>query len=329
MQPLVSIICLNYNAERYVLQCLKSLITQTYEKIEIIIIDNASSDHSPDIINEFIKQTKVSHIDILYILESVPIKITTALNKGLTEASGDYIQFIASDDLLHLDKINKQIAYINDSKKDIHVIYSDLELIDDTSNKLNVTWLSKQHKSSFPVGNIFEDILIGNIVILPLSMLIKKEALTQIGNFDSNLEIEDYDMNLKLSHKYYYYHIGEKLAFYRIHNDNISKKLFLSYSQSKIQSILNILPQINSLSEKHKVNKHINYLLFRTLPFNSKDYIECIKLSKNKFVLYPIHSFLYNNRHLAKIISKLLLMLLSNKVITTLIHKKVRNNVFR
>lgn len=94
--PLVSIIIPVYNVEAYLRECLLSAVAQTYERFEIIIVDDGSSDNSPAICDEF----KADYPALVKVIHKSNGGLSSARNRGIEEASGDYIAFIDSDDIV-------------------------------------------------------------------------------------------------------------------------------------------------------------------------------------------------------------------------------------
>lgn len=109
MNKKVSVIIPVYNKEKYIEQCLKSVINQTYSNLEIILIDDASTDKSMEIA----RRIKDERIEIIELKENVGAGI--ARNKGIEAATGDYICFLDSDDYWVLDKIERQVKFMEDN----------------------------------------------------------------------------------------------------------------------------------------------------------------------------------------------------------------------
>ncbi|HFI0238029.1 TPA: glycosyltransferase family 2 protein [Streptococcus suis] len=102
-RPLISVIVPIYNAENYLTQCLDSIIGQTYQNLEIILIDDASTDNSPTICQDY--QARDSRIRLIRKAENQGV--SDSRNLGLHNASGDFVTFVDSDDYLNLDMIER------------------------------------------------------------------------------------------------------------------------------------------------------------------------------------------------------------------------------
>ena len=105
----ISIIIPMHNSSKHIEECLESVINQTYQNIEIIVVDDASSDNSL----ELVKNIKDNIIKILEIKENVGA--ANCRNKGIEEATGEYICFLDSDDYWVLDKLERQVKFMEDN----------------------------------------------------------------------------------------------------------------------------------------------------------------------------------------------------------------------
>ncbi|HEY4194331.1 MAG TPA: glycosyltransferase [Mucilaginibacter sp.] len=108
LNPLVSVIIPLYNAERYIEQCIHSILQQTWQNIEVIIVDDGSTDNSLTIAQKF-ESEKVK------VLSQTNGGASVARNNGLKLAKGDYLQFMDADDLLSIDKIEAQVTILDQS----------------------------------------------------------------------------------------------------------------------------------------------------------------------------------------------------------------------
>src|SRR5690606_27530759 len=105
--PLVSVIIPCFNHEKYIKECLLSVINQSYKNVQLIVIDDGSTDRSVEIIKELKQQN-----DFIF-EEQLNSGISKTLNKAITKyAEGEYIAILASDDYWHSDKLSKQVSFI-------------------------------------------------------------------------------------------------------------------------------------------------------------------------------------------------------------------------
>lgn len=217
--PLVSIIVPCYNHEKYVQETIDSILNQTYENIELIVIDDGSKDNSVNIIQELADKYKFTFI---YRKNK---GLSATLNEGIKLSKGKYLCACASDDKLFTDKIMKQVFFMEDNP-DYGMCYGKIISFDSYGYK------KKQIIPNAKTGWIFNDLLMQNF-IPAVTQFIKKEVFDTTGHFDENLLIEDWDMWLRIAEKYKIGYIDEYLACYREHELNISKQTFKMYQAQK------------------------------------------------------------------------------------------------
>ena len=128
--PLVSVITASYNSELYIEEAINSVINQTFTNWELIIIDDASTDATIEIINHFTQQNS----NIKLIKNAINQGAAVSRNKGIEQAKGDYIAFLDADDLWKSQKLEKQLAFMQAENCD--VCFSSYDLINETGNKL-------------------------------------------------------------------------------------------------------------------------------------------------------------------------------------------------
>lgn len=228
INPIVSVIVPCYNHINYVKECIESILNQTYKNIELIVIDDGSKDQSVGKLLEIQRQ----HNFILIQQENRGLAAT--LNRGISEfASGKYLTLCASDDFWCIDKIEKQVAFM-EKYNDVAMCYGRTYYVDEESNKIN---LQKRSDNKLRGGHIFEDIFLFKFHP-PVNYLFKKSLFAEIGLYDESIYAEDYYMNLKIARKYKIGFLDDYLGYYRV--DSNSEKIirFEKVSNSHLQSIL-------------------------------------------------------------------------------------------
>lgn len=215
-QPLVSVVIPCYNHEQFVQDCIQSVIDQTYQNIELIIIDDGSSDGSVAKIEEMVDlcEKRFTHFEFRH----RPNKgLSATLNEAIEWCQGKYYSAIASDDEMLHYKIEKQVDYFKQNANCI-ACFGGYILIDE---KDKVISKNKKEQRSYN----FEDILLHKHDLPAPTQMIVIEKLREIGGYTTNVIIEDWYMWLKLAKKGDLHYISEHFAKYRSHADNISKKI--------------------------------------------------------------------------------------------------------
>lgn len=222
--PLVSILAANYNNAPYVIESLESIKQQTYPNIELIIIDDASVDNSPELIREWLKTADIPH---KYIVHEKNKGLCSTCNELLRNANGKYISFIATDDKFLPEKISKQVKVLENCSDKVALVYSDTYLMDSDSKLRFGSFMATLCKYDFeypPSGNVLSH-LENSHFLHWLSALVKKDVYNTVGYYDESLPFEDYDMSLRVAKKFEIQFMHEIQTVYRVHSKSMSKKV--------------------------------------------------------------------------------------------------------
>lgn len=247
--PLVTVGAANYNNAKYVLKTLESIKYQSYPNIELIIVDDCSTDNSVELIENWLTSYDKP---FKFIKHDINLGVCAACNGLLKNASGKYISTIATDDILMEEKIMNQVKILENSDNDVCAVYSDAYLIkEDGSPRYGWFIQNHGHFVDLPSGNIFNRLLEGNY--LPaMSLLVKKSSYDEIGMFDENLVYEDYDMWLRLSKKYKFILSDYVSVKYRIRDSSASFTI-KNWNNSYIQIFLKHLDNPVALKQLEKI----------------------------------------------------------------------------
>jgi len=212
--PLVSVLMPSYNHEKYLRESIESILDQTLKDLELVVVDDASSDNSKEIIQEYALRDK----RVKAVFHERNMGIAKTVNHAIDESSGKFIAFTASDDVWMPKKLEIQAGIL--TKNEDLVVWSDGVIIDETgevSAKLFVDLqCARKRKKS---GRILDELLAGNYVF-GTSRILKRTNINGI-RFDEKLRyLDDYRFEIDLAKRYEYYYIDEPLAKYRIHPRN-------------------------------------------------------------------------------------------------------------
>ena len=226
-QPLVSVIIPTYNHQRYIIECVDSVLNQTFTNTQIIIINDGSKDDTDRIIKDFLVQKQ--HLNIEYYSKANE-GLCKTINFGLTKSKGDYVAVLASDDIWQKNKLEKQIDFLEKNSM-IGLVYSDAFIIKGVT-KTDIKYsdykpkLNYYFKNSIQNIDIYKSLLTENFV-LATTVVLRKSVIEDIGFFDESIPIEDFDMWLRISKKYPFGYIDLPLAYYRVHDTNMSNNTML------------------------------------------------------------------------------------------------------
>lgn len=212
MKQLVSIIIPCYQQGRFLNDCISSLINQSYDHWEAIIIDDGSTDNTRLIVEDI----TVSENRVKYFFKSNG-GLCSARNLGLEHASGAYIQFLDADDMLEKDKIRAHVDFL-DNNSTYKIVYGNAKYFDDSSpsifrrqyeiRKKDEEWIEKLFLS-----NSFAIAIVKSNMMPVCCPLLRCEVIKIIGKFDEGLKsLEDWNYWLRA--------IENKISFFYINSEN-------------------------------------------------------------------------------------------------------------
>lgn len=211
-EPKISIIMSNYNGEQFIEHAIESVINQTYTDFEFIIIDDCSTDRSRIIIDSF------NDHRIKKVFFEKNEHMVYAFNYAISMASGEYIARIDSDDYWHPDKLTRQIDYM-DKHSECGACFTLVNVVDETDTLLTAD--DTDRVKLFEVDNRSQAEWIkyfyfsGSCLCHP-SVLMRKEAIERVGVYNYSLvQIQDFELWIRIAKKYEIYVIQERLTNYR------------------------------------------------------------------------------------------------------------------
>lgn len=199
---LVSVIMPVFNSERFISNSIDSVLSQTFKNIELIIVDDCSTDNTVNIINNYAKKDK----RIKLILKDKNTGVADSRNLAISESKGKYIAFIDSDDVWYNNKIEKQVIVAENTSCDI--VYCSYSMIDEYGNKNHNDFIVSETTN-------YEDMLVRSV--FSCSTVLLKKSVANNYSFNKNYYHEDYVywMNL-LSDSCKACGITDILACYRV-----------------------------------------------------------------------------------------------------------------
>lgn len=235
--PKVTILIPVYNGANYIKYAIDSAINQTYKNIEILVINDGSTDNGA---TEKIVKSFADKVKYVY---KVNGGVASALNFGIKMATGEYISWLSHDDIYMPNKIEKEIRELEKIENRNTIIFSNFELIDEngiTFSKTNFTKNIEITKFCQGIYPVLKGCVNGCTILIP------KECFENVGYFKENLKTtNDYEMWVRLFDKYPSRFIEDYLIKYRIHeNQDTNKNPFYISESNELWSNI-----INSLSE--------------------------------------------------------------------------------
>lgn len=209
--PQVSIVLPTYNRAYIIKRALQSILAQTYQDFELLVIDDGSTDNTREVVESF-KDPRIHFIQCSHQGGAA------ARNTGIREAKGAYIAFQDSDDEWLPSKLEKQVTLLSKASFDIGVVYTGCYKTSKSGEKIYIPSDEIKQKE----GNVYKEMLIGNFVTNQVA-LVRKECFEQLGGYDESLPgMHELDLWLRISKKYRFAYIPEPLVITYFTKDSIT-----------------------------------------------------------------------------------------------------------
>jgi glycosyltransferase involved in cell wall biosynthesis len=213
-----SVICLCCNHARFVAEALGSVFAQTYTDIEVLIVDDASTDESAQIIQSILPELQAQKPEwrVLFLQNKENQGNCKAFNAAFAQTTGKYIIDFATDDVLLPDRVAKQVAVFEALPEHYGVIFSNAEVVDESGRHLKYHYpIAVQQKSiaNIPQGDVYEAVLRRYFICTP-TMMIRRSVLEALGGYNEDLSYEDFDFWVR-SARYYLYHYQDEITTLR------------------------------------------------------------------------------------------------------------------
>jgi glycosyltransferase involved in cell wall biosynthesis len=197
--PIVSILIPTYNRARLLSRAINSVLNQTYQEFELIVVDDGSIDNTNEVIKSF------NDLRIRYIRLEQNRGSAAARNIGINAAQGEYIAFQDSDDEWQPEKLEKQMRIFENASAQVGVVYTGFYLINGDRKKY-IPGPNIKTK-----GDIYNELLKGNFVGTPAAV-VRKRCFEKVGVFDEHLPgLEDWELFIRISEHYMFAYIDEPL----------------------------------------------------------------------------------------------------------------------
>lgn len=262
--PEISVVMTSYNHELYLGAAIESVLNQLiYKDLELIIVDDASTDCSRNIILQYANKDN----RIYYLFHKKNLGIARTTNDGFELAKGNFVAYIQSDDIWSLQKLIKQMQILKQNPN--LIVWSDAFIINSQGNYIGQLMTERTHAQNIKKsGYLFNELLTKNFICVQ-SMIFKKSYLQKVC-FDTRLFYRnDYKFVLELSKDHEFFYIPEPLIKYRIHSENTHLKNKDAWNRDEFYLLKSLLQKY-----KNKIPPKIQAKFY-----------------------YKISNFLFNNNH--------------------------------
>lgn len=231
-EPRISVVIPTYNRQELLIEAIGSVLAQTYQDFEIIVVDDGSTDNTEEKIQPYLSRVR-------YIKQRNQ-GVAAARNAGIRHAKGEYLCFLDSDDIWLPEKLSTQIAFA-DKHPQYGLIATEIQGIDDSKKKVGT---NKAAKYTIRNGNVADDLLFGNW-IQTSTVMVPSRCLEAVGCFDEDVGQfgEDWLMWMRIAVRYPVYFLPEALILYRYHSESLSAR----QSEGQYRSLMLCIKKLSSL----------------------------------------------------------------------------------
>jgi glycosyltransferase involved in cell wall biosynthesis len=204
--PLVSVVIPTRNRVEFLPTALRSVLDQTFQDFEIIVVDDASTDATPELRQEF-HDSKIH-----WLRHDRPRGGAAARNTGIAHSRGEYIAFLDDDDEWYPDKLARQMEVMLGSESQVGAVYTGYVIVDRTSGSVRGRMIPTQR------GNLHNKLLESNPIGGASSVLLKRAVLEKVGLFDESLpSFQDRDLWIRISREFHFDYVQDPLLNYFDH----------------------------------------------------------------------------------------------------------------
>jgi glycosyltransferase involved in cell wall biosynthesis len=260
MNAKVSVIMPVLNGERFIDEAIQSIVDQTYKNVEVVIVDDGSTDRTYRRIQKFQTQVK-----ICYVRHSVPHGIAPSMNDGVRHATGDLIAFLDHDDAWLPEFLETQTRYLEEHA-DVAMVHCDFQTMDVEGKIIEqsvATCRGRQRPSGYVFPQLFTDsFIVGN------SVLIRRECFMRLGLFDESLRWGDYLMWLRIARHYKIDYVSRVLTKYRQHPTQSTRNMVADpptdppAAMKAIERVLELYPEIRKELGERAIRRRLSSFYF-------------------------------------------------------------------
>jgi glycosyltransferase involved in cell wall biosynthesis len=273
--PLVSVVIPSFNYARYLTETIDSALAQSYPHIEVLVVDDGSSDDSLSVLARY--------GDRIRYFSQERLGASVARNRGIAEARGEFIALLDSDDAWHPDKIAKQLVLFESAR--VGLVYSGLKYIDADGNRLG-------ESIDGLAGDVLLDLCLftpPGVLITGSSALVRKTCFDHVGLFDPAISSSsDWDMWRRLACQFDFAIVREPLTSYRLHNASMRHDV-RGYERAMLAALRKTFEDV-AATRVHPYRRRCHANLFRILAggfYRSSQWGSCVAYALRSVWTHP------------------------------------------
>lgn len=260
-EPLVSVLIPCYNHEKFVKDCLDSILAQDYPSYEVVLCDDASKDDSVRMVREAKPLFDEREIRFVFLEHKENQGFTKTLNCTLREAKGKYVKIISSDDMMKPDYMKEMVKLLEDNAHLKFAFCNCTRVREQAGYPVEEEFLMTDLLEEIPdcKNNVAERIYVDNFIPAP-SLLYRREILEEVGGYDEKIGIEDLEMSLRILQKYPQGAgcLQKSLIYYRVNENSMSSAAKTKGGLKRTYYMLS-----NSVAIAKKYKHHVSKKAYR------------------------------------------------------------------
>jgi glycosyltransferase involved in cell wall biosynthesis len=257
MRPLISVIIPCYQAEKTIAGAVRSALAQTYDRLEVIVVDDGSTDGT---------RSKLAHLEDprLRVICQANAGTAQARNRALDVAHGEYVAFLDADDRWLPTRLAADLAVLERVADPVSIVYGWFYAVDDRGRLLN--------RSREPAvrGDIFEAFIESENFLLPSVCLFHRDVFAEIGTFDPRHFHEDHEFALRATKRFRAYPSEQRLTVYRQAMDGKCRRILRDFDAAyaeELSIVDSIAPLLDTEQRGHFRQNQLRSLLYRFLMY--------------------------------------------------------------
>lgn len=283
-EPLVSVLVASFNHERFVEQALDSVVGQSHRNLELIIVDDCSTDGSVERIRSWIDRTGQP---ATFVVNESNRGICAVLNQLFALSSGQFCILLDTDDWLEPDRIRHHIDHFESLDPDIPLVFGDAAVRDEQGRSIGVSFLDQIFSGApIPDGAAVFGRLLGGNFIPTSTVTVRRAAVVDAGGYDESLSYDDYDMWLRLSHRSRFSYREGIVANYRVLSSSMSHSA--AWRPAMARSTITILERWAAIDDVREVPSrrlslanHLRRTARQIAPFDAREAHRAIRLAED------------------------------------------------
>ena len=237
-KPIVSVVMPAYNHEDYIGEAIQSVLDQTLTDLELIIINDGSTDKTEQVIKSF-QDERIKYYD------QDNQGAHNTINRGLSLSNGQYITIINSDDIYNSERLNVLLSFAKE--KDAKFLFTRVGFIGDDEGYKNILtdWYNKLNTIYEDTKSVEQTLLSGNVAITSSNFFFSSDLREDLGDFQSYKYVHDYDFILRALIHYSgkcLYISDQTLLQYRVHGSNTIRESYSEATKETIALLVDCLP---------------------------------------------------------------------------------------